>query len=123
MFLGDIRSSGEPPERVEDYLPPGPDNPHLDAQMLEVLEQGRPGDTSNDLVVSPLTAYIYRCLGLHGCMQALETSKRMVLGQIAPRAFLHSLQPAMLRTIIEACMHIAVSRRSALQQIHALLGD
>jgi hypothetical protein len=117
MFLGDIRSSNGAPERVEHYLPSVPDSPLLDPILLDVLEKGRPGDASCDLVVSPLTAYIYRSLGPQGCLEALAARARMLLGQLSARQFLLTLDPAMLRVITQACMRIAISRRPALQQL------
>jgi hypothetical protein len=121
MFLGDIRSSRGKPERVEDYLPSGPDSPALDAQLLQVLEKGRPEDSKNDLTVSPLTAYMYRCLGDAGCAQALTDARRMVLCEITPHAFLATLPPTMLARIIEACARIAISRRERLLALRPAL--
>jgi hypothetical protein len=121
MFLGDIQTDREQTERAENYLPPGPDATGLDAQMLHVLEVGRPQDARNDLTVSPLTAYVYRCLGPEGCAQALAQAKRMVAGEVSPLQFLAHLHPAMLGSIIEACARIAVSRRAQLLDLRAQL--
>jgi len=121
MFLGDIRSHHEQPERVEDYLPSGPDGAALDHRLLQVLEEGRPLDASNDLAVSPLTAYMYRCLGPQGCETALANSLRMARGELTPNAFLRTLDTHMLHTVIDACMHIAISRKEALQDLRAAL--
>jgi hypothetical protein len=116
MFLGDMRSNFGMPERVEDYLPAG-----LDAQLLHMLEKGRPDDLSNDLAMSPLTAYIYRCLGAQGCDDALKASRRMLTGEISPRDFLLTLPPIMLQTVIDACARIAISRRDKLQLLRSAL--
>jgi hypothetical protein len=121
MFLGDIQSGRGRPERVEDYLPCAPQATGLDAQLLHVLEVGRPQDSRNDLTVSPLTAYLYRCLGPEGCDQALTQARRMLAGETSPYAFLAQLQPAMLGSIIVACARIAVSRRAQLLALQAQL--
>jgi len=121
MFLGDIRSTGEQPERVENYLPTGPDTPDLDPQLLQVLEVGRPGDISNDLAVSPLTAFIYRSLGHEGSATAFANSLRMAQGAMPPLAFLQTLTPRMLHIIMDACMRITISRRARLLQLRAVL--
>ena len=110
MFLGDIRSASGQPERVEDYLPCGPDAPGLDAQLLHVLEKGRPEDSRNDLTISPLTAYMYRCLGVAGSAAALSLAQQMVSGTLPPDRFLATLPPEMLGRIIDACARIALSR-------------
>ncbi|NVO05622.1 MAG: hypothetical protein HXX19_06615 [Rhodoferax sp.] len=121
MFLGDIRSSHGKPERIEDYLPTGPDTPGLDAQILQVLEKGRPEDSKNDLTISPLTAYMYRCLGPAACDTALANARRMVANEITPLAFLETLAPAMVGSIIDACARIAISRGERLQLLKAQL--
>ncbi|WP_342620572.1 hypothetical protein [Rhodoferax sp. GW822-FHT02A01] len=123
MFLGDIRSNAGMPERVEDYLPQGPSPAGLDAQLLQMLEKGRPEDASNDLAVSPLTAFIYRSLGPQGCDAALAASRRMLIGEMSTRDFLMTLNPSMLRTIIDACARIAISRKDRLNQLRAALAD
>jgi hypothetical protein len=114
MFLGDIRSTSGTPERVEDYLPTGPREHGLDTQILQVLEKGRPEDSRNDLTVSPLTAYVYRCLGVAGSATALAHAQQMASGALKPARFLATLPPDMLGSVITACARIALSRRDKL---------
>lgn len=121
MFLGDIRSNRGTPERVEDYLPAGPNTPDLDARLLQVLEKGRPEESKNDLTISPLTAFMYRHLGQQGCTQALADAGRMVRNEISPVEFLATLRPDMLACIIDACARIAISRRDRLTALKAVL--
>jgi hypothetical protein len=121
MFLGDIRSNHGVPERIEDYLPVGPDTPGLDAHVLQVLEKGRPEDSKNDLTISPLTAYMYRCLGPEASAIALRNARRMVDAEISPIEFLATLAPDMVHTIIDACARIAISRSERLQALKAQL--
>jgi hypothetical protein len=119
MFLGDIRCVRGTPERIEDYLPDGPDTPGLDPQLLLVLEKGRPEFSRNDLTVSPLTAYMYRCLGSDGCIAALAQARRMVSDEISPAEFLATLPQDMLGDVIDACARIATSRRDRLLALKA----
>ncbi len=121
MFLGDIRSSQGVPERIEDYLPEGPDAPGLDANILLLLEKGRLQDSKNDLTVSPLTAYMYRCLGPAACATALVDVKRMVQAEISPLEFLKTLDPDMVCSIIDACARIAISRSERLMLLKTQL--
>lgn len=121
MFLGDIRSSHGRPERVEDYLPKGPNTPGLDPLLLHLLEEGRPEDSKNDLTISPLTAYMYRCLGAEGSAATLAEVQRMVAGALSAQEFLAALPSTMLGAIIDACARIAVSRRERLLALKAAL--
>lgn len=121
MFLGDIRSEHGRPQRIEDLLPGAPDATGLDDKLLDLLEKGRPQDSRNDLTVSPLTAWMYRCLGARGCANTLARARRMFAGDIGPREFLAHLQAAMLTGIIDACADIAVSRRERLLALKAEL--
>jgi hypothetical protein len=114
MFLGDIRSTFGKPERVEDYLPAGPQAQGLDAQLLQVLEKGRPEDSRNDLTISPLTTYMYRCLGVAGSATALAHAQQMVSGAISSAQFLATLPLDMLGSLIDACARIALSRKDGL---------
>ncbi len=121
MFLGDIRSVQGPAQRIEDCLPAAPHGEELDARLLQLLEAGRPECSRNDLTQSPLTAYMYRCLKPEGCARALEQSRRMVQGELTPRAFLAGLPQDMLGGIIDACAQIALSRRERLLALKAQL--
>jgi hypothetical protein len=99
---------------VEDYLPSGPDAQGLDPQILQVLEKGRPEDSRNDLTISPLTAYVYRCLGVANSATAFAHALDMARGALPPAQFLATLPPDMLGNVIDACAHIAISRRDKL---------
>jgi hypothetical protein len=124
MFLGDIGAQGAQGasrQRLEQYLPPAPSSHGLDTRILDWLEKGRPEDTRSDLTMSPLTAYMYRCLGPDRCAQALQQARRMTAGEISPRDFLVTLPADMLAAIIDACAQIAVSRRTRLHALKAAL--
>ena len=115
MLLGDIRSPYGKPDRVEDFLPPPPaDESQLDAQLLGVLEKGRAIESASDLTASPLTSYVYRSLGNDGSLRALEQAKKMFAGELSARDFLGGLDREMVRSLTQACAHIAISRREAL---------
>jgi hypothetical protein len=118
MMLGDIRSSYGRPDRVEDFLPPPQvDESLLDAQLLSVLDHGRSKESASDLTASPLTAWVYRSLGGEGSTRALPQAKRMFAGELPPRAYLDSLDATMVRSLIEACAQIAISRKNALLEL------
>jgi hypothetical protein len=88
-----------------------------------VLERGRTLESSNDLTASPLTAFMYRCLGDHGTQYALAAARQMFDGTRTPLDFLQALDHRMVRAIIRACARIAVSRSAALQTLEQQLGQ
>jgi hypothetical protein len=121
MFLGDIHSPDGKPDRVEDFLPPVNIVTELKSRLLLVLEQGRAQESNSDLNASPLTAYTYRCMGHERSLWALQQSKRMFAGELSPLEFLKNLDREMIVAIIEACAHIAISRREALLKLQTKL--
>jgi hypothetical protein len=121
MFLGDIRNPYGRPDRVEDFLPPVRDPKKLNADLLRVFERGRTLESSNDLTASPVTAFMYQCLGSDGTAQALGLARQMFDGTRSPLGFLQSLDLDMVRAIIQACARIAVSRSAALQALERKL--
>ena len=115
MLLGDIRSAYGRPDRVEDFLPLAPaDESLLDAKLLDVLEKGRSKESVSDLTASPLTAWVYRSLGVAGTEHALQQARKMFTGELPPGDFLKTLDRNMVCALTEACAHIAISRREAL---------
>ncbi len=114
MFLGDIRSAYGKPDRAEDFLPDVAGTQPLDEQLLRVLAVGRSKESASDLTASPLTAFIYRYLGHEGTLRALQSAKQMFEGQLTPRDFLAGLNAGMVRALIRACAHIALSREAPL---------
>ncbi|STQ91914.1 hypothetical protein [Iodobacter fluviatilis] len=122
MFLGDIHSSsGTKPERAEDYLPLPHDALDIRPELLQVFEQGRSEETELDLNASPLTAFLYRCLGHQGTLQAWKQAQRFFSGELSSLDFLKSLDPKLVIAMTEACMHIAISRKEELQHLHSSL--
>jgi len=89
--------------------------------LLQVLEHGRPGDLSNDLAVSPLTAFIYRSLGHAATQAAIANGLAMVRGALTPMGFLQTLPRPMVGAVIDACAHIALSRQERLLEVKTSL--
>ncbi len=121
MFLGDIRSAQGHPDRVHDFLPEAPISAEVDVDLLEVFEKGRNLGSSNDLAASPLTAFVYRYLGFEGTRTALRHARDMFAGITTPQQFLQTQNREMVCAIIQACSHLALSRRDALQELQRSL--
>ncbi len=122
MFLGDIHSSDGKPERAEDFLPKANTSADIRPELLQVFERGRSEETDLDLNASPLTAFLYRSLGHQGTLQAWRQAQHLFEGSLSPLNFLKSLDQKLVLSMIEACMHIAISRRESLLALqHTLL--
>lgn len=121
MFLGDIASPYGKPDRAEDHLPQAPLGEGINEALLRVFEKGRSRESNNDLTASPLTAYVYRCIGHQGMQSAIVHAKKMFDGTLSPADFLRTLDAAMLKPIIRACAQIAFSRRDALLALEQTL--
>lgn len=121
MFLGDIRSPQGQPDRVHDFLPEAPISAQVDTDLLEVFEKGRNLGSSNDLAASPLTAFVYRYLGFEGTRTTLRHARDMFAGITTPLQFLQTQNREMVCAIIQACSHLALSRRDALQALQRSL--
>jgi hypothetical protein len=121
MFLGDIRSPNGRPDRVEDFLPPTPGTGRVDPNLLDVLEKGRPRESTSDLTASPLTGFVYRSLGHVGTQHALRHAKRMFAGDLPAREFLSGQDREMVRAVTQACAQIALSRSDALLALEKAL--
>lgn len=121
MFLGDIRSAQGRPDRVHDFLPPAPIHADVDADMLDVFENGRNLASQHDLAASPLTAFVYRHLGYEGTRKTLRHARDMFAGITTPLAFLQTQNRDMVCAMAQACSHIALSRTAALQALQRAL--
>ena len=121
MFLGDIRAQDGRPDRVEDFLPVAPGVERANSLLLTVLEGGRARESSRDLTDSPLTAFVYRCLGDDGTARAVREAKRMFAGDIQPLDFLRGLDRQLVRAVARACAQIALSRGDALLALEKAL--
>ncbi len=121
MFLGDIRSRHGKADRVEDFLPLASGIERPNSPLLAVLEGGRANESSSDLTNSPLTAFVYRCLGDDGIARAVQQAKKMFAGELAPRDFLKGLDRQMVRVVTKACAQIALSRKEALLALEKTL--
>ncbi|WP_293930772.1 hypothetical protein [Iodobacter sp.] len=117
MFLGDIRHSNGKPERAEDYLPEANTAADINQELLQIFDQGRSEEAALDLNASPVTAFLYRCLGHQGTLQAWGEAQKMFKGELSPHMFLKSLDPTLVTSMITACMHISLSRQTAMQAL------
>ncbi|MCX7206886.1 MAG: hypothetical protein NT086_13070 [Proteobacteria bacterium] len=123
MFLGDIHSSDGRPERAEDFLPKANTAADIRPELLQVFERGRAEETDLDLNASPLTAFLYRSLGHQGTLQAWRQAQHLFEGSLSPLNFLKGLNRNLVLSMIEACMHIAISRRENLLVLQHKLAE
>ncbi len=121
MFLGDLRSVAEKSDRIEDFLPVPPPRADTDTLLLGVLEEGRQLSSGGSLAASPLSAFLYRCIGLDGVVALVADAKQMFAGTLTPLEFLRRQPRAPLLAIIDGCTRIALSRAGRLRRLQAVL--
>jgi hypothetical protein len=121
MLLGDLKTVNPLSDRIENFLPMPPAHEEIDSLLLDVLQEGRRLNSGGQLAASPLSAYLYLCVGLDGVMTMVQNAKLMFAGQIKPADFLQCLPRDPLETIIEGCSRIAISRAAALHTLRMRL--
>jgi hypothetical protein len=121
MLLGDLQTLNPSSDRIEDFLSMPSATSRIDSLLLDVLQEGRRLSCGGHLAASPLSAFLYLSIGMEGIMAAAECAKRMFADQIAPADFLRQLPREPLRTIIDGCSRIAISRADALHALRIAL--
>lgn len=119
LLLGEGGPMAGVPDLAEDVLPTPLVLPASDSGLLAQLEHDHActPDAINDLCVSPLKPWVYRCMGRAGTEQTLMQAQRMFAGALPAHDFLQTLDRALLQTIIDVCQKIAPSRRQALLRL------
>jgi hypothetical protein len=123
LFMGDI-GGRQPGSRLEDYLPSGqtPSGVKADKTLHDLLAIGRASASSFDLQNSPLSLFIYVCLGTGGFHDQLKAARGMFVGSVSPRAFLDTVPPEVIGPVAEACARMAFTRAEALLALAASRG-
>lgn len=119
LLLGEGGPLAGMADLAEDDLPTPLVLPASDAGLLAQLEHDHDSapDAINDLCVSPLKPWVYRCMGQAGTEQTLMLAQRMFAGTLPAHDFLQTLDRTLLQTIIDVCQQIAPSRRQALLRL------
>jgi len=116
MFLGDVKTKDQGNVAIaENYLPEAERRVDAcyDKNLLSLLESGRASDIGFDMKNSPISAYIYKCMG-DKMIEYLQVAKQMFAKEISAQEFLEKMDTKIVSVIDKTCSEIAVSRKKAL---------
>ncbi len=116
LFLGGIEG-GKGSSRIDYYLPDIPSTSSVDegSTIFGLLSFERATATSFDMQNSPLSLFIYRCLGPENVRQLLPVAKAMFAGRLDAPTFLAHIPTPVIVAVAEACAELAITRREALR--------
>lgn len=89
----------------------------LEAEVLELLIQGRNQESVYDLKNSPVATFIIKSIGFTSIEHLLKQAKAFFAGTISPTEFLRALNPDVLGPIIYSVEQVYVNRIEALHQL------
>ncbi|TAG04529.1 MAG: hypothetical protein EAZ44_04780 [Cytophagia bacterium] len=121
LFTGGVRNSQSKHhiDRVEDFLPT-PEvlypNSYCQPDVLYLLEHGRASETDFDMKNSPLSAYMYRCLGSQRCNEIVEKARDLFNEKIYYYEFLDFIDKPIISILAKACAKMATTRAKGLSK-------
>lgn len=120
-LMGELPRPGTITPTLDQFLPELPIDRQpqtgLEAEVLELLIQGRNQESVYDLKNSPVATYIIKSIGFASIEQLLKQAKAFFAGAISPTQFLCELDSEVLSTIINAVEQVYVNRIEALHQL------
>ena len=102
-------------------LPEPPRRQVLNTGLLNLLESEHLPGAINDVAISPMKSFVYRCLGQEGVQHTLQQASQMYQGVLSPQAFLQTLERNMVLTVIQATGKAAGWHHQVLQKLEHCL--
>ncbi|MCG8480827.1 MAG: hypothetical protein MI724_17165, partial [Spirochaetales bacterium] len=116
-FMGDLRPRDET-GKLAAYLPARPSvcrrDDDEDDTLYRLFAHGRASESPFDLQNSPLSLFVYRCLGDGELDAGIVATKEFFLAKRSPRALLDDLPSEAVGAIARAAARMAFTRSSAL---------
>ena len=103
LLLGEITANAIQSTVQSEALPIHPPAVACDPELHQLLEQEVLGESVNRLTPSPYKHLVYQFLGIQGNRETATQARNMFNGALAPRAFLETLNPALVNSVISAC--------------------
>lgn len=138
LFMGDLPSRHHVSRRLEDYLPISDGTTDetkeattaaaasgcVDAEIYNILAQGRKSETRFDIRQSPLAAYLYGYMGNEGIAAALSGIQLHPMTKDTAKALLHTLPKDAVLRVAQNMAKVALSRQDLiLKLVMELVGD
>lgn len=116
LFMGDLAEKGETMQRLEDYLPPEPDNPDVDrsSTVFQLLLSGLTSGSNFDVLDSPLALFVYGSLSPQQIKLYISQALEYFECRKTAREFLSQIDPQLLSAIAGACARMVPTRREKL---------
>jgi len=121
LLLGNYSSAASPVTPPPEALPVPPPGVTCNPELRRLLAQEPLGASINNLTPSPFKHLVYQFLGHEGSKYFAGQARAMFDGALAPRAFLNTLDPTLVKAFINACANAAQSPCS--QTLMALQGS
>ncbi len=118
FFMGDM-SAERTGNKIEDHLPEASSGAtgETNKTLYELLAYGRASASSFDLQNSPLSLFIYSKLGDSGCLERLESARKMFDGEMTHEDFLSGFPREVISPIANACGEMAFTRKEPLSRL------
>jgi hypothetical protein len=118
LFMGDIARDGEPMQRMEDFLPETEIHDFVDhsSPVFILMEAGRVGEASFDMVNAPLALYLYKNLSSEQMSRLLERARDMFNNRITPQTYLAEVPPHVTSDVAQALAVMVFTRRKKLME-------
>lgn len=119
LFMGEARDEENYIPRAEDFLPTLDLNNTLKINpiVLKVLQDTRSSELNFDMKHSPLSAHIYKFLGMEKTKEYLAYAKEMFNEKMSFKEFLDKIDRQIVSDFCQAFYSIAITRQKALQEL------
>lgn len=119
LFMGEARDEENYIPRAEDFLPTLnlSNETTINPIVLKVLQDTRSSELNFDMKHSPLSAHIYKILGMEKTQEYLEYAKEMFDEKITAKEFLEKIDRQIVSDFCQAFYSIAITRQKALQEL------
>ncbi|MDX2099825.1 MAG: hypothetical protein SFW36_18755 [Leptolyngbyaceae cyanobacterium bins.59] len=120
-MMGEFPMPGFPVYQLENFLPELPPDcsgpqTEIEAEVLNLLENGRSQDSRYDIKNSPVSTYFVKAIGFSEIYRLLAEAKGFFKGTVDAETFLTSCNPMVIENITEGVLQLFECRKSAISR-------
>jgi hypothetical protein len=124
-MMGELPSTAHRAAQLEHFIPDIPayykPQTSLEAEVLDILENGRSVDSRYDVKNSPIATFVVKSVGFEDVRFLLGQAKKFFAGELTAEEFLASCNPDVVRTVTDGVRQLFESRKIALAQPNQVL--